>query len=295
MITSKTVFILGAGASVPYGFPVGEALMKNIINNLDESMLIEPFFKLGFKKEAIDNFKTRLSSSRLKSIDSFLEHQSNDLKKLGKLTIAQELKKFTKYDKCDPEDDWYKEIWNAMYSSPELLASNQVSFITFNYDLSLEHYLYKAISASFELSEAEVRNIIRPIKIIHVHGKLGKEPWKENYNDNFDIVQVAEGIKIVSDNVSNSGEFVDSHFLIDNAERIYFVGFGYHRDNMRRLRINELSENKIIRGSSYGLTALHCEEIDRSINLTMSLNQRILSRNAIWKNLEFVRECVLLD
>lgn len=39
MITQPIVFILGAGASAPYGFPVGKALMDNIIVNLGDEGL----------------------------------------------------------------------------------------------------------------------------------------------------------------------------------------------------------------------------------------------------------------
>ena len=33
MIDTPTLFILGAGASVPYGFPVGAQLKRHIIKN----------------------------------------------------------------------------------------------------------------------------------------------------------------------------------------------------------------------------------------------------------------------
>ena len=35
MIDKQTVFILGAGASAPYGYPTGKQLRQQIIDNLD--------------------------------------------------------------------------------------------------------------------------------------------------------------------------------------------------------------------------------------------------------------------
>ena len=57
MITKKTVLILGAGASQPYGYPLGEELRRRICNNITNSHNTETLNYLGFKGGIIKKFR----------------------------------------------------------------------------------------------------------------------------------------------------------------------------------------------------------------------------------------------
>lgn len=290
MIQNETVFILGAGASVPYGFPLGERLVINILSNLSNNTFINPLVKRGFSEETIAKFTNKLKGSNLKSIDAFLENQNDDIKLLGKVAIAQELIKSNDYKHVDSKDDWYKEVWNAMYTTPELIGGNKISFISFNYDLSLEHYLHQSITSSFDLSSHEVLKILSSLKIVHLHGKIGYEPWDKSYQPNLDIVEAAKGIKIISDEIEDDKDFIRAHGFISQAQRIYFIGFGYHPVNIDRLKIKQKLENKLITGSTFGLTDLQCSQIENKIGQV-----NILCKTHGWGNLRFLREKVLLN
>lgn len=56
MFSKSTLFILGAGASLPYGYPTGLNLVKEIINNIDKDEIFfplrhsEPFANLNLEK-----------------------------------------------------------------------------------------------------------------------------------------------------------------------------------------------------------------------------------------------------
>src|SRR6267378_303056 len=67
MIEKRTVLILGAGASMPYGFPSGSGLRRHIIEYLDE-----------------------LLSADTTSIDVFLERRT-EFVEIGKAAIAATL------------------------------------------------------------------------------------------------------------------------------------------------------------------------------------------------------------
>lgn len=290
MINTETVFVLGAGASHPYGFPLGERLVSNMIINLHDDHQIGYLVKYGFEDGLIRKFGEKLKGSNLKSIDAFLEHQNNDFKVFGKVAIAQELTKYTAYDTINGSDDWYKEIWNSMYTAPELVAQNKISFISFNYDLSLEHYLYQSIASTFDLTEEQSSQIFSSFNIVHLHGKLSVEPWDKSYKPKIDIVQAAEGIKIISDEIVDDKDFVKAHQLLAKAKRIYFLGFGYHRVNVERLKVKELSLDQTIEGSGFGLTGLQCVQIDDLFG-----RHTTVSRSSHWNNREFIRQRVLLD
>ncbi|HEY6222343.1 MAG TPA: hypothetical protein VIW26_01050, partial [Gemmatimonadales bacterium] len=89
MIKQRIVLILGAGASIPYGFPSGEALRANIIKDLSKSTA-QPFQLLeaaGFEAKHITNFRSALQQSGQRSVDAFLEHRS-EFVGIGKVAIA---------------------------------------------------------------------------------------------------------------------------------------------------------------------------------------------------------------
>lgn len=90
-ITKPTVFILGAGASYNFGYPLGKNLVEIILKNFDPANSkngIEIFKGLGFSVEEIADFRNELRRSASPSIDTFLEPRKEDERYLGKLAIA---------------------------------------------------------------------------------------------------------------------------------------------------------------------------------------------------------------
>ena len=97
MITKPTVLVLGAGASMPYGFPSGEELLQTIHSNTD--LTYPPFpeahpknwynmlNQCGISKSKIINFRNDLYQSHQPSVDAFLEYRPEYLD-VGKLCIA---------------------------------------------------------------------------------------------------------------------------------------------------------------------------------------------------------------
>lgn len=66
MITKPTVFILGAGASYSFGYPLGKNLVEIILKNFDPDSsenTIELFKGLGFSEDDILSFWNQLRLS----------------------------------------------------------------------------------------------------------------------------------------------------------------------------------------------------------------------------------------
>ena len=82
MPDQKTVLILGAGASAPYGFPTGQALIDWICGEF-----VGVAGGLGVGEVEVKQFVSRLRRSGANSIDLFLEHNP-DLQRTGKIAIA---------------------------------------------------------------------------------------------------------------------------------------------------------------------------------------------------------------
>ena len=123
MITKPTVLILGAGASMPYGFPSGEELVMTIDKNLNPRKLgshpnpdwIAILKNFGILEKDIHTFRQELLYSRL-SIDSFLGHQPKFLK-VGKLAITLSLIQYENENNLFPDINKDLRIFQRRLSS----------------------------------------------------------------------------------------------------------------------------------------------------------------------------------
>lgn len=264
MINKQVVFILGAGASKPYGFPLGSELVKQAYNILENQQILDCLETLDFAHDDIKKFRKELLSSARQSIDAFLEHRQ-ELIELGKFVIAATLiprEQEKSLINFDNSDHWYKYIFNKMNSTFEDFDKNQIKFITFNYDRSLEHFLLTSLKSSYGKSEAECAEKIKRIPIVHLHGQLGHLPWQDmsdsrEYNDEINsktLRQCADMIRIIHEDVSGNEEFQLAWKALEEAEKIYFLGFGYHEANMIRLKIQEYLPGREVVGSAIGMT-----------------------------------------
>ena len=265
MITFPTVLILGAGASVPYGFPSGADLKKVVVdiirsNPSDDYRVLN---MLGHHTADLQTFRQALVQSGRPSVDAFLEHRS-DLVDLGKRLMAIALLGCeTPESLFTSSANWYDRLFQAMDAPFESFADNKLSVITFNYDRSLEQYLYLALQNSYGKSHDEVIGVLERITIVHVHGKLGPLPWQADRARPYaptrapdDVLLAAEGIRIISELAEERAAFDPAKSLIEASERIIFLGFGFHRANFDRLRLELDGRPRQYFASAYGLTDL---------------------------------------
>ena len=259
------MLILGAGASAPYGFPAGRKLMNIILKHLDPmkgSELPVTLARFGIKANTIKDFSKNLDYSGRQSVDAFLEHRPEFLK-VGKLAITLSLIPYENesrlFDRNKYETNWYEYLFNKLNAPFNSFHENKLAIITFNYDRSLEHYLITALGSAYGKSVEECSVPLNTIPIIHVHGRLGALPWQEGLKRSYEpepfideIEAVSEQIKVITDDVQDSSEFKEASTQMHNALDIIFLGFGYHDENLQRLRIKEFG-NKHPVGSAYGL------------------------------------------
>jgi hypothetical protein len=121
-------------------------------------------------------------------------------------------------------------------------AANRIAVITYNYDRSLEYFLHQSLMARYRMSESEALEILQNICIIHVHGVLGEYPVVpyKKLAEGDTLFKISEAIKIVHEIQDTPDGFCSKDFRRANtelakAERILFLGFGFHEDNLRRL------------------------------------------------------------
>ncbi|MCK5001111.1 MAG: hypothetical protein KAS23_16320 [Anaerohalosphaera sp.] len=285
MITKKTVLVLGAGASMPYGFPSGWGLVKEICSRFDHVNRADTvtLAKAGYLSSDMVEFAKSLSVSGQSSVDAFLEHRPEYID-VGKAAIAYVLKYYESHVNLfdlGTEKNWYKLFWSRLSTSINSFQYNKLSIITFNYDRSLEQYLFTAMSNSYGLNEDQCAYKLKSIPIIHVHGKLGRLNWEDSTLESVDfgvsetnpnvIRKASSGIKIIHENIEDDQEFEAAERLLRKADRIYFLGFGYHPTNWERLGLDYYCKEVAkptgprpeIAGTGYGLSRQVKEEIER--------------------------------
>ncbi len=272
----RSVLILGAGASTHLGYPIGTALLAQICVRIKQKKYYEEIDKL-YKPEEIQNFYIRLSRSGYYSIDTFLE-DNREFIDIGKLFIADCLKQYEDWAGLFPPGDpgWYQYLFNRM-RTPLLdqIEQNNITIITFNYDRSIEAYLHQTITHRYKISEDSSANIVRQFNIIHPHGILGDYPDVPYSNDltGTSLQTISKSIKIIheiNDKVDTfcSSEFEISHKALQESQKIYFLGFGFHEDNIRRFRFfsPDSFKDKEVRSAIHGLQVAEKQELMKMLS-----------------------------
>ena len=193
LITKNTVLVLGAGASAPYGFPVGQDLIQYFVDALKPPQLnkdlADPLRWCGFGDGKMVSFRDTLAKSLPRSIDTFLQNRDEFLK-LGKHAIASYLISWeqplnilwrrTGNPPDSGKNTWYHYLWEQMQDSEQQFEQSPLSVVTFNYDRSLEYFLYGRVQAQFGVSEPRAVELVKTKPIVHVHGDLGKPHFLMN-------------------------------------------------------------------------------------------------------------------
>ena len=275
MIDKRIVLVVGAGGSVPYGFPTGDGLKWKLCDELrpvetradSESAqggLFDTLLSEGFSSEKMTALGSRLRKSGWSSIDEFLaEHE--ELQEVGKAAIAGLIISSEDLDLLsEPHDamgqrlgNWYQQFFKAVYTPFEDIQKNKVTILTYNYDTSLETYLQTTMSASYSRSPDEIEAALNHVRIVHLHGHLANHVYGSGVNST-SLRAYAQTMHIVTDEIDDNPQFQQAADSLWEANEIFFIGFGYDPKNLSRLPI----ESKYPFNSSGGLTGRSRPRLD---------------------------------
>jgi hypothetical protein len=296
MIRKKTVLIVGAGGSIPYGLPSGADLLNSIVGHLRTGDLYSVIYRLTQKDQThVESVRTRLTNSMTDSIDAFLEKNPDDsfVQDLGKISIAfclwSKLKGAKAYQAL-PQEDWIRFLWNKMQQearSFEELRANAITLITFNFDMLLEAKLSDAIVALYpNVNLRDARAYVHSI-VVHVHGTLSYPSNEAKPSDEW-LNKAKDDIRVVHQEIDTS--LLDSLTqLIEEAEVVAFVGFGYHPDNLKKLGFPRMKN--LLFGSAFGLGAGEKAQITQAVatGYNLVLGERDEDCKAFLKNYQVLR------
>ncbi len=146
------------------------------------------------KIRRMDNYQATMFIEAYKkfipdSVDLFLA-LNLEFTEIGKTAIYLSIPEYENKDKdINKIINWYNILFTVMVegiSSPneyKKFSENEIIFITFNYDRSLEHFLFtNFLDISKQISESDKIEAIKKIKIFHVYGKLADLFWQNAEN-----------------------------------------------------------------------------------------------------------------
>jgi hypothetical protein len=160
-------------------------------------------------------------------------------------------------------------------------AFANLTVINFNYDRTVEQYLYWALQDYGQVSADVAGHAIARLDQIRPYGSIGKLPWQDNSATSYgaapeaiDLFEMAKGIRTYTE----QHEQTDTEENIDQALRaahlVVFLGFGFHRQNMTLLRPRSDNRRNNIRevfGTVLGINQRNYATLQKQLHSALSL------------------------
>lgn len=303
---SKLVLVLGAGASVSYGYPTGTELLNdltdvNFINSIPKMYDAKPLFE-------------RIRKTGPESIDQSLSYNMSEAQRFKPILALKMLQYENKHLELPTisKDNWYQFFFNPLIVSDikkteKNLAS--IEIITFNYDRSLEYVLSNMIHSRCYPNVTSLENTFKTmsyLKIHHVYGRLPALPG-ENYESDITLPYGSIDPNDVGNELNllyNSKQILHTCYeekqhtanynnIIFNADKVLMLGFAYHENNMNVLgykfkpnRRNQIPQACYVYGTAYKIDD---KPFNRLVEKYQGIDFEQLSvYDALKKNYEFI-------
>lgn len=274
---TKTTFVLGAGASAPLGFPLGPELGKQIANRLGSADVEKALKGLNVDPTLRNQFRDAIIHGRFETIDELL-HKKRKFRELGNYAIAATILPGEKRGVILGTTDWYSTLFDKLQLWEMDPNDPPVKFVTLNYERSLELYLECTINNRLDDDqENAARLVLDNIDIIHAHGTFGtllEVPYGQEIRDGEFLRRAAANLAIVTDSLSESKNFIDAKKAIAWAERVVFIGLGYHSVTMKGLFDGIDKDQKSYYGTARGLSDLRMQQVMEFFSERISLHDQ---------------------
>lgn len=219
----------------------------------------------GFTLDALHNASRRIRDAMPQaiSIDNFLDaHADNKAIELcGKLGIVRTILKAeqrsnlfvnrsedTKPRFSQVEEKWFNIFFQSLNEGcrqgdlEKRLSS--IVLIIFNYDRCVEHYIYHSLQNYYGMSDIDAAELLKGIEIYHPYGMVGALPFicPESYvhfgaaPHPTRLIELTKGIKTFTEGTNEDSSDIQAiRQRVQEATRLVFLGFAFHRMNMNLL------------------------------------------------------------
>jgi hypothetical protein len=287
MLSLDTVFVIGAGASAEVSLPLGRDLASTIgkkmdIDGLGDKELLNELRPLAESGDDHAEAAARIRDGVIlaNSIDDFLDQNRDDtlIKTYGKAAIAKSIveaeRKSSMFyadgqhiDFTKIANTWYVGFFRGLQKGIARTKLDKIfdrsTFISFNYDRCLEFFLFHALQQSNGIIENNAAEICNAAKIFHAYGCIGGLPYQNNgttvpfSTDQIKnkCVGLASQIRTYTEEVEQDVQFNAIRTAVFKAERVVFLGFGFHQQNLAVLGGSNTSLRRNIIATAHGLSS----------------------------------------
>lgn len=322
MADSEVVFVVGAGASYEVGLPLSDVLTEIIADitqlpphrNSGNMSNREKRFRWAVQCLAGNGGDTsafiraaRDISRNMKladSIDIFINDRRADktIAACAKLAITQAILDMEKQsplwiNERDGEyvfqndagisESWFRNLINLIsrVSSKDQLPETlqRITFVIFNYDRCVEHFLLTALTNRFGLPKADVISILNSVTFYHPYGQVGFLPWQdkessigfgdENYEGE-DHVRLAHEIRTFTERTEDEVTLHEMRNRIARADAVVFLGFSFGDQNMTLLTPGKKIGDTLVFGTVHGIPNRRTEAVRHNLGLSLQISER---------------------
>ncbi len=141
-------------------------------------------------------------------------------------------------------DTWifhlFRHLTTGRTQAEVSLLFRNLSVINFNYDRCFELYIQQAIIEGFSVTGTDAAEIVSLADISHPYGVVGELPWQSGGrlkvafggSTSERLFDIAQGIKTFTEQSHNESDREHWNKVMHDAERVLFLGFGFHSQNM---------------------------------------------------------------
>jgi hypothetical protein len=248
----KTVFILGAGASHEFGYPLGSELKQRILDGIAPgNELFVELKNAGCTEVELARLRRGLVYGERDTIDDFIaaHKRDPDLQSTCRKAIVLAI------SKCESEAKlfgsgyhWYKRLLVFLRRHPRFMKREHFQFITFNYDRSLEHYLYRGLThGGGELPENFVEEFLLE-NFYHIHGHVGFLDWHPSsvgHRREYALGMNREMINDIAPKIATPTEGThlptELKASLQSADFVNIMGFGFHQSNLEKIGFDDFT------------------------------------------------------
>lgn len=213
------------------------------------------------------------------SIDDFLYKHGRDpqMIKVGKLAIARAIlnaerssifKHLEAHERsaqdgalASAKGSWLNQLFVLLQSNLQKSRIDSVfenlTIINFNYDRCVEYYLFHALQRSFSIDGDKASELMKTLNIIHPYGRVGALPWESGTVPlgksigGVELGRISEQILTFTEQSHDEDELHEIQKAVQQCERLLFLGFAFHPQNMQLLDGPGPHRSKRILGTAF--------------------------------------------
>lgn len=246
-------------------------------------------------------WRIRDAMPQAQSIDNFIDsHQDEQYVTLcGKLAIVQTILQaerasklyvdpsntYNKIDFTKIRDTWFARFFERVTEGCGKAAIKarfaSITFVVFNYDRCIEHFLHCALQNYYQMKPEEATDAMSALEVFHPYGTVGDLSWQHPGQltvgfgagaHSATLSELAQAIRTFTEGMGDrTGELDAIRKRVDSASRLIFLGFAFHRQNMRLL-LRDLGKGEArlstrVFGSTFAMSKSDVESVESDLSM----------------------------